>query len=146
MSGAGGRPIWPWIVISILGVMVVVFLGSMVWRFLSPPVSPLVNEEDPRSIIQVEIVNASGRQGAGRETMEFLRERGFDVVEISSVNERPRYSSIVDRMGDKASARKVAVAVGVNDTLVVSEIDSMRFVRATVVLGGDIDNLEPFQK
>jgi len=138
------RPIWPWALIAVLGAVVVVFLGSLVWRLINPPVSPLVNEDDPRSTIQVDVVNASGRQGAGRHTLEFLRERGFDVVEISSASDRPKRSLVIDRMGDKVSARKIANALGIADTLISTDIDSMRFVRATILLGADIDNLEPF--
>ena len=138
------RPIWPWVLIAVLGAVVLVFLGSLVWRLINPPVSPLVNEEDPRSTIQVDVVNASGRQGAGRHTLEFLRERGFDVVEISSASDRPKRSLVIDRMGDKVSARKIANALGIADTLISTDIDSMRFVRATILLGADIDNLEPF--
>jgi hypothetical protein len=138
------RPIWPWVLIAVLGAFVLVFLGSLVWRLINPPVSPLVNEEDPRSTIQVDVVNASGRQGAGRHTLEFLRERGFDVVEISSASDRPKRSLVIDRMGDKVSARKIANALGIADTLISTDIDSMRFVRATILLGADIDNLEPF--
>lgn len=138
------RPIWPWVLIAVLGAVVVAFLGSLVWRLINPPVSPLVNEDDPRSTIQVDVVNASGRQGAGRHTLEFLRERGFDVVEISSTGDRPTRSLVIDRMGDKVSARKIANALGIADTLITTEIDSMRFVRATIMLGSDIDKLEPF--
>ncbi len=144
MTAERRRPIWPWVLIAALGVVVVAFLGSLVWRLINPPVSPLVNEDDPRSTIQVDVVNASGRQGAGRHTLEFLRERGFDVVEISSMGDRPKRSLVIDRMGDKVSARKIANALGIADTLIVTEIDSMRFVRATIMLGSDIDKLEPF--
>lgn len=144
MTAERRRPIWPWVLIAALGVVVVAFLGSLVWRLINPPVSPLVNEDDPRSTIQVDVVNASGRQGAGRHTLEFLRERGFDVVKISSTEDRPKRSLVIDRMGDKVSARKIANALGIADTLIVTEIDSMRFVRATIMLGSDIDKLEPF--
>lgn len=144
MTAERRRPIWPWVLIAVLGVVVVAFLGSLVWRLINPPVSPLVNEDDPRSTIQVDVVNGSGRQGAGRHTLEFLRERGFDVVEISSTGDRPKRSLVIDRMGDKVSARKIANALGIADTLIVTEIDSMRFVRATIMLGADLDNLEPF--
>ncbi|MBK7411636.1 MAG: LytR C-terminal domain-containing protein [Ignavibacteria bacterium] len=144
MTAERRRPIWPWVLIAALGVVVVAFLGSLVWRLINPPVSPLVNEDDPRSTIQVDVVNASGRQGAGRHTLEFLRERGFDVVKISSTGDRPKRSLVIDRMGDKVSARKIANALGIADTLIVTEIDSMRFVRATIMLGSDIDKLEPF--
>ncbi len=138
------KQIWPWVVISVLATVVVVFLVSFVLRLVSPPVSALANDDDPRSVIQVEVVNGSGVKGAGRTTLEFLRKRGFDVVEISTTSELSRRSIVVDRLGDKLSARKVASTMGIADSLVTTDIDSMRFVRATVLLGTDIDKLEPF--
>ncbi len=140
------RSAWPWIVIGTLALVVVVFLASLLLRMLNPPVSPLANENDARSVIQVDVVNASGRNGAGRTLMKFLRNRGFDVVEISTSANPTTASYVVDRMGDKLSALKVAAAIGIADSLVQTEIDSMLFVRATVVLGTDVEALEPFSK
>ncbi len=133
-----------WTAVVVIGVIVVGMLGSLAWRIAHPPVSPLANEEDPRSTIQIEIVNASGRKGAGKRALDFYRKRGFDVVEISSSSDRPSKSTVIDRLGDKQSALKVAAALGIADTLVVSGIDSMRFLRASVVLGSDVDNLTAF--
>jgi hypothetical protein len=138
------KPIWPWIVMITLGVVVVVAIASLVWRFVNPPVSPLANEEDPRSVIQVEVVNASGRSGAGRQVMEFLRQRGFDVVEIGNDTARPRRSSVIDRVGDRTSARKVAQSLGIADSLITTDLDSMRFLQSSIIIGADLDNLEPF--
>ncbi len=128
----------------IIAILVAGMIGSLVWRMAHPPVSPLANEEDPRSTIQIEIVNASGRKGAGKRALDHFRKRGFDVVEISSTTERPRRSTVIDRLGDKQSALKVASAIGIPDSLVVSGIDSMRFLRASVVLGSDLDQLSAF--
>jgi hypothetical protein len=127
-----------------LGVVVIVAIASLVWRFVNPPVSPLANEEDPRSVIQVEVVNASGRSGAGRQVMEFLRQRGFDVVEIGNDTARPRRSSVIDRVGDRTSARKVAQSLGIADALITTDLDSMRFLQSSIIIGADLDNLEPF--
>ncbi|MEN9795913.1 MAG: hypothetical protein RLZZ150_890 [Bacteroidota bacterium] len=138
------KPLWPWIVMITLGVVVIVAIASLVWRFVNPPVSPLANEEDPRSVIQVEVVNASGRSGAGRQVMEFLRQRGFDVVEIGNDTARPRRSSVIDRVGDRTSARKVAQSLGIADSLITTDLDSMRFLQSSIIIGADLDNLEPF--
>lgn len=138
------KQIWPWVLISVLATVVVAFLVSFVLRLVSPPVSALANDDDPRSVIQVEVVNGSGVKGAGRIALEFLRKRGFDVVEISTTSELSRRSIVVDRLGDKLSARKVASTMGIADSLVSTDIDSMRFLRATVLLGTDIGKLEPF--
>lgn len=138
------KPLWPWIVMIALGIVVIVAVASLVWRFVNPPVSPLTNEEDPRSVIQVEVINASGRPGAGRLVMEFLRLRGFDVVEIGNDTARPRRSSVVDRVGDRTSARKLAQSLGIADSLISTDLDSMRFLQSSIILGADLDNLEPF--
>ncbi|MBU3698534.1 MAG: LytR family transcriptional regulator [Candidatus Kapabacteria bacterium] len=140
----GATGIAGWIIVGVVALATVVLLGSLVWRMLHPPISPLADEDDPRSAIQLEVVNASGRKGAGKSVLDFFRRRGFDVVEITTSDERPRRSKVVDRVGDRQSALKVARVLGVADTMVVAEIDSMRFLKASVVLGGDIDKLEPF--
>lgn len=138
------KPLWPWVVMIALAVVVLVAMASLVWRFVNPPVSPLTNEEDPRSVIQVEVVNASGRPGAGRKVMEFLRLRGFDVVEIGNDTARPRRSVVIDRVGDRTSARKVAQSLGIADSLITTDLDSMRFLQSSIIIGSDLDNLEPF--
>ncbi|MFN4907712.1 MAG: LytR C-terminal domain-containing protein [Bacteroidota bacterium] len=141
----GAAKVAGWSVIGLAGLVTLVLLGSFVWRILHPPVSPLADETDPRSAIQLEVVNASGRKGAGKAALDFFRRRGFDVVEITTSAERPRRTSVVDRVGDRQSALKVARVMGVADTMVVAEIDSMRFLKASVVLGADLDKLEPFR-
>jgi hypothetical protein len=140
------RKLSGWAAVAIVALIVVGMLGSLAWRLANPPISPLANEEDPRSTIQIEIVNASGRKGAGKRALDYFRKRGFDVVEISSSTDRPRRSTVIDRMGDKQSALKVASALGIPDSLVVSGIDSLRFLRASVVLGSDLDKLTAFSE
>ena len=76
--------------------------------------------------------------------MEFLRDRGFDVVEIGNDTSRPRQTSIIDRVGDRTSARKVAQTLGVADSCITTDLDSMRFLQTSIIIGADLDNLEPF--
>lgn len=138
------RAVWPWVFIGVFGLGVAVLLVSFVSRMFNPPVSALVAQDGPPTVIQVEIVNAAGRPGAGRHTMTFLRERGFDVVDISSGEALQAQSSVIDRLGDRTSALAVAKVLGIADTLVISDIDSMRFIRASVILGADCAQLTPF--
>lgn len=140
------RSVWPWVVIAVLGSGVVVLLGSFVWRLFNPPVTPFVEQDGPLVVIQVDIVNASNIPGAGRRTMMFLRDRGFDVVEISTADTVVSQSHIFDRLGDRVSAMKIAHVLGLADSLIVPEIDSMLFVRASVVLGTDCRALTPFSQ
>ena len=145
MSRGTRRAVWPWIALAVATAIVLVFLGSFVWRLFNPPVLPFVESEGEQVVIQVEVVNASGVDRAGRRTMEFLRERGFDVVELSTASASHDTSLIIDRVGDRTSALKVAKVLGIADSVVYSDLDSMLFVRASVVIGKDLQRLHPFR-
>jgi hypothetical protein len=140
------RSVWPWLALGAAAVVVLIFLGSFVWRMLNPPVLPYVESEGPRAVIQVNVANASDVNGAGKRTLEFLRERGFDVVELSTASKLLDSSVVIDRVGDRASALKVALVLGIADSLVISDMDSMLFVRSSVIIGKDLQTLTPFAK
>lgn len=138
--------VW-WSVIGALSAVVVLLMAAFVQRMLYPPVTPYVEDAGKvHTVIQCEIVNASGVRGAGRRVLTYLRERGFDVVELSTSSVLQRQSAVLDRMGDRPSCVKVAKVLGIADSLVEPRIDSMLFVRASVVLGSDIAALTPFQE
>lgn len=138
------RGVWWLVALGLAALVVLVLLGSLVWRLLNPPVSPYVEAEGSTHVIQVDVVNAAGYNGAGRRVLTFLRDRGFDVVEISTAASHRNRSSVIDRVGDRQSALKVAHVLGIADSMVVSDIDSMLFVRASVVIGKDLMVLKPF--
>ncbi|GMV52400.1 MAG: hypothetical protein AMXMBFR68_01920 [Ignavibacteria bacterium] len=131
--------------LGVFGLVVLIFLFAFVWRLLNPPVSPYVESGEQHSVIQMDIVNASNVNGGARTTMRFLRDRGFDVVDLSTQTPPVVSSMIIDRLGDRQSALKVAHVLGIADSLVVSSIDTMLFVNVTVLLGKDLYNLTPFQ-
>jgi len=140
-------PLWWIVTVSALAVVVLALGASFVWRLMHPPVTPFVDAESdgPPVVIQINVVNASGVRGAARRAMEFLRERGFDVVELSTAADTLRHTVVIDRVGDVSSARKVASVIGVEEQRVSSSIDSMLFVHASVVLGADVGALDAFQ-
>jgi hypothetical protein len=137
------KKFWRLALVGICGVLAAIFGTSLALRFLFPPVNPTIVEGEKTVAIQVEIVNSSGQSGAGKHTMRWLRQRGFDVVELRTAS-KTKKSMIVDRLGDRVSAKRVASALGIADSLIVSTIDSMLFVRASVILGEDLRSLEPF--
>jgi len=57
--------------------------------------------------------------------------RNFDVVEVGNFSEILPNTKIIDRVGDFASAKKVAKALGIADSLITTNIDSTLFVRNT---------------
>jgi len=124
-------------------------LSSFINRvIISPPVQAEIdngaNTSQNDVVIQVNVLNACGETGLAAKVMEFLRLRGFDVVEIGNYPKKEEKSFVLDRLGDVRSARKVAYAIGVPDSLVVSALDSTLFVRSTVVIGKDFPLLKPF--
>ena len=131
------------------GLIVIVMLSSFINRvIISPPVQAEIdngaNTSQNDVVIQVNVLNACGETGLAAKVMEFLRLRGFDVVEIGNYPKKEEKSFVLDRLGDVRSARKVAYAIGVPDSLVVSALDSTLFVRSTVVIGKDFPLLKPF--
>lgn len=137
--------VWPLLALGAAAAVVLLFLISFVWRMLHPPITPYVESAQTETVIQLDVVNASGQNGAGRRTMVYLRDRGFDVVELSTAPTTQVQSRVIDRMGDRQSALKVAQVLGIADSMVVSEIDSMLFVRASVVLGKNCTALPVFR-
>ena len=95
--------------------------------------------------IQVNVLNACGESGIADKTRKYLRMRGFDIVEIGNYREELEKSIVIDRLGDIRSAQKVAFCVGVNDSLITSEIDSSLYLRSTLVIGKDFFHLKPFK-
>jgi len=116
---------------------------------VAPPVSASIENGIAKStaqeVIQVNILNACGTSGLAAQTKEFLRARGFDVVEVGNSSEHFDKTVIIDRLGDMQSARQVAYALGVSDSCIVSRIDSNLFLRATVMIGSDFSGLKPFR-
>ena len=86
--------------------------------------------------IRVEVLNGGGQSGLARETTGYLRDRGFDVVEVGNWTTFEEDSTFVlARSGDLEVARRVAEALGVSR--VVEQPDPNLFVDVSVVLGRD---------
>ncbi len=138
-----------YITIGFLSVIVFFMLSSFISRMvLEPPVDssidPNIVKSTAQEVIQVNVLNACGEKGLAGKVRNFLRSRGYDVVEIGNYEPALDKSIVIDRLGDPNSSKKVAYALGVNDSLVYSEIDSNMFLRASVVIGKDFFELKPF--
>lgn len=143
---------WLTVFIAGLAVAIAVMAYFLVDRFLlSPPVDATIEHTDllvrEGEQIQVNVLNGCGEDGVARQTMDYLRARGFDVVEITNYD---RFdvdrSFVIDRVGDTLSTAKVAYALGIADSLLTVEIDSTLYLRCSVVLGRDYAALKPFRQ
>lgn len=134
--------------IGVLGVVAIALAYSLVTRVLAPRVDPVRENnagELVGDIIQVEVRNGSGVSGLAAHTTLFLRDHGFDVVEVGDYESFDvSHSKVIDRVGDLPSARKVAVVLGIAEDRVEQDIRPEYYLDASVVIGLDYETLRPF--
>ena len=93
--------------------------------------------------IQVEVLNGCGERGIGQLVMRYLRDKGFDVVNIDNADHfEYRETIVLDRRGTDGpteAARAVGGALGTHNVLLQQNED--RMVDVSVVIGKDYDEL-----
>ncbi|HYQ87454.1 MAG TPA: LytR C-terminal domain-containing protein [Bacteroidota bacterium] len=131
------------------GVIVVLLLtvGYLSYSYISRGANspPLPAEQPkPQKIIQLDVLNGSGGRGVAAKFMNYLRGHGFDVVEMKNykLSNIPR-TLVVDRVGNRAAAQRVASALGVSERNVIQQINPDYFVDVSVIIGGDYSSLQP---
>ena len=139
------------LLLSIMGIVTLYLLYILIDKvFVHPPVSAIVPIDKRRTVsdvyIQLNVINASGQQGIAKKTMNYYRERGFDVVEISTADTLSNISYVIDHLSDTISARNVAYAIGLSDSTIKHDYDTTLYLRASVVIGTDYFKLKPFQE
>lgn len=98
-----------------------------------------------RKVVRVEVLNGCGKAGLAKKVTDFLRIKGFDVVNVGNAEsfEFPE-TIVVDRVGDMTSAWKVARAIGVKNVIQQKDVDL--FLEVTLILGKDYGDLEPLRE
>lgn len=84
--------------------------------------------------ITVEVINTTTIRGLGHKATTYLRDRGFDVVYISTSREHRTQTLVLDRSGHPAWAAIVAKAMRARSE---ARPDTTRYLDATVLLGSD---------
>ena len=137
-------------VLLVGGLTVMVLLYGLVTRAVVPspdPERPSESTELVGSIIQVEVRNGAGVDHLAAETTHFLRERGFDVVDVGNYKTfQQERSVVIDRVGDPKAAEKVAEALGLPPSRVQQDIRRQYYLDASVIIGHDYKQLRPFQQ
>ena len=133
----------------VVGLGVMVLLYGLVTRTLTPSPDPQRSDETTKlvgSIIQVEVRNGAGVDQLAAQTTHYLRERGFDVVDVGNYSSfQQERSVVIDRVGDLEAARTVAEALGLPTDRVRQDIRRQYYLDASVVIGHDYKQLRPFQ-
>ena len=93
-----------------------------------------------RRVIRVQVLNGSGEGGIGSRVASFLREGGFQVVEVRNADRADFFATmVVARRRDPASARAVARYLG--GPPVIRQAWNSDVADVTVVLGSDRSRL-----
>ena len=97
-------------------------------------------------VIQVQILNGCGVAGVADRFTDFLRLKGFDVVD------RGNYTSfdvektlIIDRLGNMANAGKTAEILGADKSAVIQQLNEDYFLDVTIIIGKDYYKLAPLR-
>ena len=123
-------------------VVVAALVYGLVTRSFTPRTSP--ERAGGGSRVQVEVRNAAGVDGLAGRTTDYLRRRGFDVVEIGNAAARDTTTVLV-RSGTALDARHVAQALGLGDDRVVTGGPTADYsLDVTLFVGADYPTLTPF--
>ena len=134
--------------ILVLGILTLLLGWSFLQRIGAPRPDPtrlynpggLLGE-----IIQVEVRNGCGVTGLAARMTEFLRSYGFDVVEHGDHNSFDvEKTVVVDRVGNLDAAKQVALALGITEAEIVSEVDEGSYLDVSVIIGMDYASVMPF--
>lgn len=83
--------------------------------------------------IRVQVLNATRTRGLGRRAMLYLRDQGFDVVEVGTTSIARDTTLVLDRSRHPEWARDVATSLG--SARVESRPDTSRYLDVTVLVG-----------
>jgi len=131
----------------VFGLIVVVLVYSFIDRmFIDPPVNAETSRGGKTHTIQLDVLNGSGTPRLGQRITDYLRARGFDVVEMGNYKESGvEFTRVIDRVGDLTAARQVAEALGVPKERVIQQIDKNLYLDVSVVIGKDFKSLKPLR-
>lgn len=129
-----------WTVIAAIAAVVLVSAGAMWWSRSDQPDLPRgiqpIRETAPNGArIRVQVLNGTKTRGLARRATAVLRDAGFDVVEMGTINAPRDTTLVLDLSGHPEWARSVARALAPAPTRVEARKDSSRYLDIAVVLG-----------
>ena len=90
----------------------------------------------PKQPIRIELLNGSGRAGLAGELASYLRDGGFDVLEVSNADRTDYRTTLVVSRTEASEPGKV-VAEYLGTSHVIQQISSQEMIDVTVIVGRD---------
>lgn len=129
----------PPVLVVLMGVLVVALIGGFLWAQFGP--RPTQKRRTGRHVVRVQVMNGSGEPGVATRVAQFLREGGFQVVDVRNADRSDYFSSmVVARRADLSLAREVAHYLG-GPPLIQQAWDS-ELADVTVLIGSDRSRLQ----
>jgi len=133
-------------IIIILLAIVVAFLSySLVTKFKSnssKKTVPVESKTVPAAIIQLEVLNGCGVEGAADKITDYLRKNHVDVVQTGNyMSFEIDKTLVIDRTGNKANAEKIADILGIDHKNIIQQINEDYFLDVSLVIGKDYNQL-----
>ena len=91
--------------------------------------------------IQIEVLNGCGERFVAKMYQDFLRYEGFDVMDARNSNSKYKNTTIYIHRGDTKMATYLSSVIGINDSLILKDIDESLMFDLTLVLGDDYSDL-----
>ncbi len=102
------------------------------------------NKNVPSEIIQLDVLNGCGVSGVADRFTDYLRAHNFDVVQTDNyISFDVDETFVIDRIGNKANALKVAKAIGIENAKVIQQLNENYFLDVSLVIGKDYYKLKP---
>lgn len=128
-KGKAGSPVLDFTIVALF-VLIAFFAVSVALR-----VGPQATGR-PKQPIRIELLNGSGRAGLAGELASYLRDGGFDVLEVSNADRSDyRTTLVVNRTGASEPAKVVAEYLGTRH--VIQQQSSQEMIDVTVIVGRD---------
>lgn len=105
-----------------------------------------VTKQPADKILQIDVQNGTRVNGIAEKFTGFLRKSSIDVVEMGNYsNQDVQKTIVIDRAGNIKNAKFVALVLGVSEKNVIQQVNKNYFLDATVVIGKDYQELNPFK-
>lgn len=103
-----------------------------------------LGQNRPSAIIQVEVLNGCGVDGAAAKYTNYLRQKNFDVVQVGNFrSDTIEETIVIDRSGNTANAEKLALVLGIEKKNIIQQLNKEYLLDATLVIGRDYNKLKP---
>ncbi len=133
-------------VIGFLGLLLCLLIFGLFSRLVYPRIQNqrAANEQELiGNVIQLEVLNGAGVSGLADRFTSTLRNNGFDVVETGNFeNYNMEQTTVISRTLNTDNAKRVAQALGIDESQVLVEASEHFYLDATVVIGSDYRSLK----